>query len=142
MALSGQIVIGALAADPGAWAVGSLVALAVFKLIGWGIALGSLRGGPIFPAITIGAAVGIACGGLPGFGMAPALAAGICAAGVAATRLPVTGVVLAAALLGKDAITLMPLMVISSVTALLVEVLLDRPRASGVEIDVGDAKTG
>ncbi|MFD9378113.1 chloride channel protein [Streptomyces sp. NPDC059999] len=142
VALSGQIVIGALAADPGAWAVGSLVALAVFKLIGWGIALGSLRGGPIFPAITIGAAVGIACGSLPGFGMAPALAAGICAAGVAATRLPVTGVVLAAALLGKDAATLMPLMVISSVTALLIEVMLDRPRASGVEIDVGGAKTG
>lgn len=130
VALSGQNTVGLLAAEPGSWAVGALVALAVFKLIGWSIALGSLRGGPIFPSIMIGAAVGIAFGGLPGFGMAPALAAGICAAGVAGTRLPVTGVVLAAALLGKEAPTLMPLLVISAVTALLASALIDRQRTA------------
>lgn len=128
VALSGQNTVGLLAADPGSWAVGALVALAVFKLIGWSIALGSLRGGPIFPSIMIGAAVGIAFGSLPGFGMAPALAAGICAAGVAGTRLPVTGVVLAAALLGKEAPTLMPLLVLSAVTALVASALIDRQR--------------
>ncbi|MCY0938465.1 chloride channel protein [Streptomyces sp. H34-S4] len=128
VALSGQNTVGMLAAEPSSWAVGALVALAVFKLIGWSIALGSLRGGPIFPSIMIGATIGVACGSLPGFGMGPALAAGICAAGVAGTRLPVTGVVLAAALLGKEAPTLMPLLVISAVTALLASALIDRQR--------------
>lgn len=126
VALSGQNTVGLLAADPGGWAVTALVALIAAKVLGWGIALGSLRGGPIFPAIMIGAAVGIACGALPGFGMAPALAAGICAAGVAAARLPVTGIVLAAALLGGEAGDLMPILVISSVTATLTVVALDR----------------
>lgn len=125
-ALSGQATVGQLAGDPRAWAVGALVALTVVKLVGWGIALGSLRGGPIFPAIMIGTTVGAACGALPGFGMAPGLAAGICASGVAATRLPVTGVVLAAALLGKEANALMPLLVVTSVTALLTVVLAER----------------
>ncbi|MGW0662513.1 chloride channel protein [Streptodolium elevatio] len=125
-ALSGQTTVGLLAADPGGWAVLALVALVAAKTLGWGIALGSLRGGPIFPAIMIGAAVGIACGALPGFGMGPALAAGICASGVAATRLPVTGIVLAAALLGGEAVDLMPILVISSVTALLTVVALER----------------
>ncbi|WTW96085.1 chloride channel protein [Streptomycetaceae bacterium NBC_01309] len=126
VALSGQQTVGLLAAEPGGWAVMALVALIAAKVLGWGIALGSLRGGPIFPAIMIGAAVGIACGALPGFGMAPALAAGICAAGVAATRLPVTAIVLAAALLGDEASDLMPILVVSSVTALLTVVTLDR----------------
>ncbi|WP_436772152.1 chloride channel protein [Yinghuangia sp. YIM S09857] len=132
-ALSGQGTVGLLAADPGDWAVLALVALVAAKVVGWGIALGSLRGGPIFPAIMIGAAVGIACGALPGFGMAPALAAGLCAAGVAATRLPITAIVLAAALLGSEAGDLMPILVISSVTALLTVVAVDRLTGTGTE---------
>ncbi|MCF2532132.1 chloride channel protein [Yinghuangia soli] len=139
VALSGQTTVGLLAAEPEAWSILALVALILAKMIGWGIALGSLRGGPIFPALMIGSAVGIACGALPGFGMAPALAAGICASGVAATRLPITATVLAAALLGDDATDLMPILIIASVTALLTVTFLDRrkvnaePAPAGVE---------
>ncbi|MED7951435.1 chloride channel protein [Streptomyces sp. BE303] len=116
-ALSGQATLGALAANPGAWSEGALLALALCKTVGWGIALGSLRGGPIFPAILIGATIGVACGPLPGFGVAPGMAAGLAAAGAAVTRLPLTSTVLAAALLGSNATDEMPLLIVASVTA-------------------------
>ncbi|MFD0330496.1 chloride channel protein [Streptacidiphilus monticola] len=64
-ALSGQATLGQIAADPHSWAVTALLALVAFKLLGWGVALGSLRGGPIFPAVMIGAALGVACGACP-----------------------------------------------------------------------------
>ncbi|MFJ6774788.1 hypothetical protein ACIQOV_28165 [Kitasatospora sp. NPDC091257] len=60
-----------LAADPADWPVGALLALVLFKGLGWSIALGSLRGGPIFPALLLGTALGTACAPLPGFGAAP-----------------------------------------------------------------------
>ncbi|MFJ9949080.1 chloride channel protein [Kitasatospora sp. NPDC091207] len=119
-ALSGQITLANLAADPASWPVGVLVALVLCKALGWGIALGSMRGGPIFPALLIGAAVGVACSALPGFGYTPGLAAGLAASGAAVTRLPVTSTVLASALLGVDAANAMPLLIVASVTAFVV----------------------
>ncbi|MEV0531081.1 chloride channel protein [Kitasatospora sp. NPDC050463] len=119
-ALSGQITLANLAADPASWPVGALLALALCKALGWGIALGSLRGGPIFPALLIGAAVGVACGSLPGFGYTSGLAAGLAASGAAVTRLPVTSTVLASVLLGADSANAMPLLIVASVTAFVV----------------------
>ncbi|MFD5461870.1 chloride channel protein [Kitasatospora sp. NPDC127059] len=123
-ALSGQVTLGALAADPAAWPVGALLALVLCKTLGWGIALGSLRGGPIFPAVLIGAALGVACAPLPGLGTAPALAAGLAASCTAVTRLPVTSTVLAAMLLGGQAANAMPLLIVAGVTAFLTAELL------------------
>ncbi|MFF7459536.1 chloride channel protein [Kitasatospora sp. NPDC008115] len=116
-ALSGQATLGTLAADPAAWPVSALLALTLCKAAAWGIALGSLRGGPIFPAVLIGAAVGLACGPLPGFGTAPGLAVGLAAASTTVTRLPVTSTVLATALLGAESTELMPLLLVTTVTA-------------------------
>lgn len=123
-ALSGQITLANLAADPASWPVGALLALVLCKALGWGIALGSLRGGPIFPALLIGAAVGVACSGLPGFGYTSGLAAGLAASGAAVTRLPVTSTVLASVLLGADSANAMPLLIVSSVTAFVVAEML------------------
>ncbi|GAA1387830.1 hypothetical protein GCM10009639_13480 [Kitasatospora putterlickiae] len=119
-ALSGQATLGALAADPAAWSVFALLMLTLCKAAAWGIALGSLRGGPIFPAVLIGAAVGVACGPLPGLGTAPGLAVGLAAAGTAVTRLPVTSTVLATALLGAEAPNLLPLLLVTAVTSFVV----------------------
>jgi H+/Cl- antiporter ClcA len=116
-ALSGQATLGTLAADPAAWPIGALLALVLCKGLGWSIALGSLRGGPIFPALLLGAALGVACAPLPGFGTAPALAAGLAASGAAVTRLPVTSAVLATVLLGAEAAEAMPLLIVATVTA-------------------------
>ena len=119
-ALSGQATLGQLAADPHGHSVLALLALVVCKALAWGISLGSLRGGPIFPAVLIGVAMGVACSGLPGLGAAPGVALGIAAAATVVTGLPLTGSVLAVLLLGHDAYNQMPLIVLSAVTALLV----------------------
>ncbi|MFF2354993.1 chloride channel protein [Kitasatospora sp. NPDC058115] len=119
-ALSGQATLGALAADPADWPVSALLALTLCKAVAWGVALGSLRGGPIFPAVLIGAALGVACGPLPGLGTAPGLAVGLAASATAVTRLPVTSTVLATALLGAEAPDLLPLLLVTAVTAFVV----------------------
>ncbi|MFK0255035.1 chloride channel protein [Streptomyces sp. NPDC090445] len=116
-ALSGQITLGELAGNYAAWPVGALLALVLFKGLAWGICLGALRGGPIFPAVLIGAALAIACAGLPGFGATPALGVGIAAATAVVSGLPLTSAVLGALLLGPDAQNQVPLVVIASVVA-------------------------
>lgn len=116
-ALSGQATLAELAAHPHAWSVAALLALVTCKALAWAISLGSLRGGPIFPAVLLGAALGIACAGLPGLGITPGLALGISAAAAAVTGLPLTSAVLAILLLGDIAPDQMPLIVLASVTA-------------------------
>ncbi|OKJ17012.1 chloride channel protein [Kitasatospora sp. CB01950] len=132
-ALSGQATLGQLAADPQAWPVGALVALVVFKGLGWGVALGSLRGGPIFPAVLLGAALGVAVGGLPGLGVAAGLAAGLAASSAAVTRLPVTSTVLASSLLGDQAADSMPLVIVCAVVAFLTATFVHRVAAEAPE---------
>ncbi|MBW1599933.1 chloride channel protein [Streptomyces sp. JJ38] len=119
-ALSGQATLAELAADPHAWSVAALAALVLCKGLAWGVCLGAFRGGPVFPALLLGAAVGVACSGLPGLGPAPALAAGLAASGAAVLGLPLSGAVLAALLLGQDAYDQMPLIVVAAVVAVLV----------------------
>ncbi|MFD0411951.1 hypothetical protein [Kitasatospora sp. NPDC127116] len=109
------VVLAALACLP----LGVVLALVLFKGLGWSIALGGLRGGPIFPALLLGTALGTACAPLPGFGAGPALAVGLAASGAAVTGLPVTSTVLAAALLGGQAADAMPLLIVSTVAALI-----------------------
>ncbi|MGW4203537.1 chloride channel protein [Streptomyces sp. NPDC004726] len=127
-ALSGQTTLGALAADPHAWSVVSLVVLILCKGLAWGISLGSMRGGPIFPSVLLGAAIGIAFSGLPGLGTTPGLALGMAAATAVVTRLPVTSAVLAALLLGPDAVNQMPLITVCAVVGFVTAQLLERPR--------------
>ncbi|WP_229869801.1 chloride channel protein [Streptomyces flaveolus] len=125
-ALSGQAALAQLAAHPHAWSVGALVALVACKGLAWGIALGSLRGGPIFPSVLLGAATAMACSGLPGFGVTPALALGISAAAAAVTGLPLASSVLAVLLLGRDAHDQMPLIVVASVVSFVVAQVVRR----------------
>jgi hypothetical protein len=125
-ALSGQATLGQLAADPHSWPVSALVLLVLFKGLAWGVSLGSLRGGPIFPAILLGAAAGIAASGLPGLGTASGLSIGLAASGAAITGLPVTATLLAILLVGNNAADAAPLMIISAVISFVVSTLLKR----------------
>ncbi|QDY81122.1 chloride channel protein [Streptomyces qinzhouensis] len=139
-ALSGQAMLGTLAADPGAWPVAALLVLVVCKALAWGIALGGLRGGPIFPAVLLGAAMGVACSGLPGLGVTAGLALGMVTATAVVTRLPVTSAVLAALLLGPDASNQMPLIAICSVVGFVTAHLLEGVgRRRGVSREPGAA---
>ncbi|WP_265295011.1 chloride channel protein [Streptomyces sp. SHP 1-2] len=149
-ALSGQATLAQIAAHPHAWSVGALVALVACKGLAWGIALGGLRGGPIFPAVLLGTATAMACSGLPGFGATPALGLGIAAAATAVTGLPLAGSVLAVLLIGGDAYEQMPLIVIASVVAFVVAQVMPRtvrrhraeetPRAPGTADATGAAQ--
>ncbi|MET0929302.1 MAG: hypothetical protein ABWX74_07275, partial [Aeromicrobium sp.] len=88
------------------------------------------RGGPVFPALFLGAVVGVlAAGALPGLTLVPALAIGM-AAGMAITGLPVTSVVLVTLLLGDAAASQMPVVILAVVAALVVEDLLSSHRGS------------
>ncbi|MDX6312449.1 MAG: hypothetical protein QOF44_1913 [Streptomyces sp.] len=100
VSLSGQATLTQLAAHPHAWSVGSLVAVLAFKTVAYALCLGSLRGGPTFPALFLGGAVGVLVSPLPGLGVVPGMAAGMAAASAAALRLPVSCVVLVVLMVG------------------------------------------
>ncbi|MEZ0070360.1 H+/Cl- antiporter ClcA [Streptacidiphilus sp. MAP12-20] len=116
-ALSGQATLAALAAEPHAWPVSALLLLLVFKGLAWSVSMAALRGGPAFPALFLGAVAAVLCSPLPGFGVTAGLAVGLAAAGSAVLRLPVSAAVLATLLLGRDAVSQMPLLVVASVVA-------------------------
>ncbi|WP_311137729.1 chloride channel protein [Streptomyces sp. I6] len=118
---------GAAGVRPGLLGVGALLAVLAFKGIAYALCLGSLRGGPIFPALFLGAATGVLLAPLPGFGVIPGMAAGMAASAGAALRLPVSSVVLVALLLGSIAMT--PVVILAAVVAIVTTELL--PGAHG-----------
>ena len=65
------------------------------RRLAYGLSLSAFRGGPVFPAMFIGAVLGIAVSGLPGMDLAPAIGMGIGAMCCAMLRLPLTSVLLA-----------------------------------------------
>ena len=124
VALSGQATLATLGADPGKWTTGALMLLLVCKGLAYGLCLGAFRGGAVFPAVFLGATIGVLANELaPGIGIVPGLAIGM-AAGAAATGLPVTSVVLVVLLLGDAATELMPIIILGTVTALVIEEFL------------------
>jgi chloride channel protein, CIC family len=114
---SGQDAIGPLAANPGAWSVGALFAVLLFKGLAWGVSLGGFRGGPTFPAMFVGAAAGVLASHLPGFDVTPAVAVGIGAGVVAVLRLPLSAVVLATVLTTNSGVGDTPLIIVGVVVA-------------------------
>ncbi|MFE5624936.1 chloride channel protein [Streptomyces virginiae] len=134
-ALSGQRALGLLAADPAQWPVDALVAMLLCKGLAWGLCLGAMRGGPIFPSIMLGATAALICNSLPGFGTTPALACGMAAAAGAVTGLPLSSSLLGALVLGGDSHRQTPLMVTAAVVAVVVARILQgrarRPAQEG-----------
>ncbi len=66
---SGQSQLPQLIQTAAGWSVGALVLLVVCKGLAYGLSLSSFRGGPVFPALFIGAAGGIALSHAPGLPM-------------------------------------------------------------------------
>ncbi|MFI2645342.1 chloride channel protein [Streptomyces sp. NPDC018610] len=128
VASSGQAVLERLAADPHAWGIGALVAVLLCKAAGYALCLGSLRGGPIFPALFLGAAAGVLFAPLPGLGVVPGLAAGMTAASAAAMRLPVSGALFVVLLLGST--EMIPLVLLAAVAGFVTVQLLPAGRAT------------
>jgi H+/Cl- antiporter ClcA len=123
---SGQEALPAIAGEATA---GVLVALVVAKALAYAISLAAgFRGGPVFPAVALGAATGVLASlALPDFAVAPGIVAGIAAGAAASMRLPFFGAVLAALLVGLTATGTAPIAVIAAVTGWLVTLRLDVP---------------
>jgi H+/Cl- antiporter ClcA len=114
---SGQNALGPLLTGSSSYSVGALLLLILCKGIGYTMALGAFRGGPIFPSMYLGAALGIALSHLPGLPVVAGAAMGITAVCVTMLRLPLTSVLLTALFLGTDGIRLMPLVIVAGVVA-------------------------
>jgi H+/Cl- antiporter ClcA len=123
---SGQNAMPAIVAEGSA---GVLLLLVVAKGLAYALSLGSgFRGGPVFPAIAIGTALGVAAADLlPGLELTPAIATGIAASTAVAMRAPFTAALLATLLLGASAADVAPVAVLGAVVGFLVAVALLEP---------------
>ncbi|MFK4225078.1 chloride channel protein [Streptomyces sp. NPDC019890] len=145
VASSGQATLATMASDPHAWGIGALLAVVFFKAAAYSVCLGSLRGGPIFPALFLGGAVGVLLSPLPGLGVVPGVAAGMAAAAASALRLPVSSAVLVVLLLGNSAT--IPVVILAAVVAFVTTELLPpgpslppptpQPRKGGADAATG-----
>jgi H+/Cl- antiporter ClcA len=114
---SGENALDPLITHAASYSVGALLLLMVCKGLAYGVSLSSFRGGPVFPAMFIGAAGGIALSHLPGLPMIAGVAMGIGAMSVVMLTLPITSVLLATLLLASDGLALMPLVIVAVVVA-------------------------
>jgi H+/Cl- antiporter ClcA len=110
---------------------GVLALLLLVKGAAYALSLGAgFRGGPTFPAVTLGVATGV-LGSLllPGLDLTPAVIAGLAAAASAALGLSFFGALLAALLVGSAAAETVPIAVIASVIGWLVAAVLQQREA-------------
>jgi H+/Cl- antiporter ClcA len=114
---SGQDALPVLVDDAAGWSVGALLLLVACKGLAYALSLSSFRGGPVFPAMFIGAAAGMAAAHLPGLELVPAVAMGIGAMSTVMLTLPLTSTLLATLLLGTDGLAAMPLVIVAVVVA-------------------------
>ncbi|MGH9080690.1 MAG: chloride channel protein [Acidimicrobiales bacterium] len=114
---SGQNALPDLVHGAAGWTVGALGLLVVCKGFAYGISLSSFRGGPVFPAMFIGAAAGIAASHLPGLSLVPGVAMGIGAMCTVMLKLPFTSTLLASVLLLSDGLAAMPVVIVAVVVA-------------------------
>ena len=124
---SGQDQLPTLIETAGTYTAGALVLLAVLKGIAYMASLSSFRGGPIFPAMFIGAAAGIALSHLPGLPLVAGVAMGIGAMTAVMLGLPMTAVLLAAIFVEADGVALVPLIIVAVVVCYVVSAHLVPP---------------
>jgi H+/Cl- antiporter ClcA len=140
---SGQEELPSIVAEGTAWV---LVLLIGAKGVAYALSLGAgFRGGPVFPAIALGVAVGVmGADVLPGLELTPAVAMGMAAGTAAVLRVPFTAVLLSTLLVGTSAPDVTPIAVLAAATGWLVATALPNPEdrlpASGEALDppVGD----
>ena len=111
---SGQAALPSILVEGSA---GVLVLLVVTKGLAYSVSLASgFRGGPIFPAVAIGAALAVfAHDALPDLAVVPALVTGIAAATAAAVGMPFFAALMATLLAGDAAVDTAPFAVLGAV---------------------------
>jgi H+/Cl- antiporter ClcA len=136
---SGENALDPLITHAASYSVGALVLLMVCKGLAYGVSLSSFRGGPVFPAMFVGAAGGIALSHLPGLPMIAGVAMGIGAMCVVMLTLPISSVLLATLLLASDGLALMPLVIVAVVVAHVAAAHIAPPPAAQPD---GNGQTG
>ena len=132
----GQDALSPFVSHGAEWSVGAVLLLLVAKGLAYGLALGSFRGGPVFPGLFLGAAAGVIAAKLPGFDLTPAVAVGMGAATVAVLRLPLSSLVLAGVLTSTAGLGDNALIILGVAVSYLVATMLtprepaDQPAAS------------
>ena len=117
---SGQSALPGLVSQASTWSIAALVLLVVTKSLAYALSLGAFRGGPVFPSMFIGAALGVMAANLPGMSLVPAVGMGIGAMCASMLKLPFTAVLLATVLLSEDGYAVMPLAIVAVVVAYVV----------------------
>jgi len=130
---SGENALAPLIRNADSWTVTALIVLIACKGIAYTASLSSFRGGPTFPAMFIGAAMGVALSHLPGLPAVAGVAMGIGAMAVTMLRLPLTSVLLTTLFLQADGVTLMPLVIVAVVVAYVASVRLSPPDSTSVD---------
>ena len=129
---SGQDALGPLINHSAGYTVGALLLLLVCKAVAYGTSMSGFRGGPVFPAMFIGAAGGIVMSHLPGLPLVSGVAMGIGAMSAVMLRLPLTSVLLATVLLSSDALAVTPVAIVAVVVAYVTSArLAPTPAAAG-----------
>jgi H+/Cl- antiporter ClcA len=114
---SGQAALPSLITEAGTWSIGALALLIVCKVLAYALSLSAFRGGPVFPSMFIGAALGVLAANLPGLSLVPAVGMGIGAMCASMLKLPFTSVLLATVLLTSDGYAVMPVVIVAVVVA-------------------------
>ena len=114
---SGQTALGPLIDHSASYTVGALLLLMICKAVAYGTSMSGFRGGPVFPAMFIGAAGGMVMSHLPGLPLVSGVAMGIGAMCAVMLRLPLTSVLLATVLLSSDALAVTPVAIVAVVVA-------------------------
>jgi H+/Cl- antiporter ClcA len=121
--------------------IATLVLLFVCKGLAWSVSLGSFRGGPVFPAIFVGAVGGLLAAHLPGFPQGAAVATVMGATIVAMLRLPLAAVVIALVMTASAGAAVSPLIIVAVVVSYVLVDVLDE-RLPPPALDVANAEAG
>ncbi len=131
---SGQDQMPELVSKAASWSVGALVLLLLCKSVAYGLSLSAFRGGPVFPAIFVGATGGILLSSLPGLPMVAGVGIGVGAMTVAMLRMPMVSVLLPSLMLASDQPALMPLIIVAVVVSHVVTARLTAPAQRQVPV--------
>ncbi len=127
---SGQSALPDLAEKGPTAALGALTLLLVLKAVAYALCLGGgFRGGPIFPALFLGSAIGTVAAQLvpavSGISPLAGFAAGMAAGAAGMMRVPLSALVLVTVIVGPTEASVLPLVVVALVVALVVSTRLD-----------------
>jgi H+/Cl- antiporter ClcA len=126
---SGQNELSPFVSHRAEFGLAAVCLLLACKGLAYGVSLATFRGGPVFPSIFLGAAIGLALSHLPGLPAVAAIGMGMGAMTAAMLRLPLTAALLAVLLLSSDAAAVTPLVIVAVVVAYITAEHLD-PRAA------------